>query len=136
MASITIRDTDVKITDVLKLIGEGYSYEQISKKYNITAVDIMLSAQIAENAITKMVKLKGAEALSGEMEFILKNSQIVSLDEIRKEHPRAFEKWNKKEDEDLIEFFNSRKQIVDIANLLQRSPGSIKARLEKVGLIE
>lgn len=135
MATITIRDTDIKITDVLKLIANGYSYEQITKKHNITFSDIMLSARLAEDLISKVIKFKGAESLSGEFEFILKKGKLESLDEIRKEHPRAFEKWNTKEDEDLINFYNNKRKITEIGQILKRSPGSIKARLEKMGLI-
>ena len=136
MATITIRDTDIKITDILKHIGEGYSYEQISKKCNITHADIMLSARLAEDLLNKSIKIKGAESLTAEFEFVLRKGKLESLDEIRKDHPRAFEKWNKKEDEDLMNFYSNRRKITEIAQILQRSPGSIKIRLEKLGLIK
>ena len=49
MADVQIRDTNVKITDILQLIGEGFTYEQITQKYpQITIADIMMSAKIAE----------------------------------------------------------------------------------------
>lgn len=62
------------------------------------------------------------------------NSQI--LKEIKEEHPMAYEHWDEKQEEQLIKLFNEQKSISDIAKIMQRKPGGIRARLKKLKLIE
>lgn len=136
MADVQIRDTNVKITDILHLIGNGFTYEQISKKYpQITLTDIIMSAKIAEEIIGTIVKLHGNTIPAVKMEFIFKNNNFKSIEELQKTNPRAFAKWNTAEDNNLINMFKSGKEIKEIADVLKRSIGSIRARLEKFGLI-
>ncbi len=135
MTNILIRDTEVKITDVLNLLSEGYTYDQISDKFKITPTDIMLSARIASDIISEMVSIKGKDSINARMEFIISKGNLVPLEEVRKKHPRAFEKWHESETNNLISYYKSGKSIADISSILQRSYGSIKAQLEKVGLI-
>ena len=135
MTNILIRDTEIKITDVLKLLGEGYTYKQISEKLNITPNDIILSVHIASDIISDMVSIRGKDIISAKMEVILKNNRLVPLEEVRKKHPRAFEKWHESETNNLISYYKSGKSIAEISIILQRTYGSIKAQLEKVGLI-
>lgn len=136
MADVQIRDTNVKITDILQLIGKGFTYEQITKKYpQITIADIMMSAKIAEEIIGTMVKSHGNTIPAIRMEFVFRNNRFKSIEDLQQTHPRAFAKWNTSEDDNLISLFQSGKEIKEIASILQRSTGSINARLEKFGLI-
>ncbi len=136
MADVQIRDTNVKITDILHLIGNGFTYEQIIQKYSqITLTDIMMSAKVAEEIIGTMVKLHGNTIPAVKMEFIFKNNTFKSIEELQKANPRAFAKWNTAEDNNLVNMFKNGKEIKEIAEVLERSTGSIRARLEKFGLI-
>ncbi len=58
------------------------------------------------------------------------------LEEIRKKFPNAYRPWAKEDDDKLIELFNKKMKIKDIAKEFGRQRGSINARLEKLGLIE
>ncbi len=137
MADVQIRDTNVKITDILHLIGNGFTYEQIIHKYSqITLTDIMMSAKVAEEIIGTIVKIHGNTIPAMKMEFIFKNNNFKSIEELQKTNPRAFAKWNTAEDNNLINMFKSGKEIKEIADILERSIGSIRARLEKFGLIK
>ncbi len=137
MADVQIRDTNVKITDILKLIGNGYTYEQITLKYpQMTHADIMLSAKVAEEIIGSMVKMHGNIIPALKMEFIFKNNIFKSIEELQKTNPRAFAKWNQAEDNNLVSMYKSGKEVKEIADVLERSIGSIRARLEKFGLIQ
>lgn len=136
MADVQIRDTNVKITDILHLIGDGYSYEQITKKYpQMTLTDIMMSAKIAEEIIGTMVKLHGDSISAIKMEFVFKNNSFKSIEELQKTNPRAFAKWRPTEDANLVAMFKDGKNIKDIALILERTYGSIRARLEKFELV-
>ncbi len=56
--TIYIRDTKVKITDVLDMIAQGYLYNSILYKYpDLSITDIMLSAQFAKDLIEKIISL-------------------------------------------------------------------------------
>ena len=57
------------------------------------------------------------------------------LENIRKVHPRAYNPWSTAEDKQLIAFFKSGKDIMEISGLLQRQSGGIRSRLIKLGLI-
>ncbi len=137
MADVQIRDTNVKITDILRLIGDGFTYEQITTKYpQMNLTDIMMSAKVAEEIIGTMVKLHGNKIPAVKMEFIFKNNSFKSIAELQKTIPRAFAKWNESEDNNLVSMFKSGKEIKEIASVLQRSERSISLRLEKFGLVE
>ena len=56
------------------------------------------------------------------------------LAQIRKEHPRAYEKWSDSEDEDVKKLYSEGKTVSEIAQQLQRQRGAITSRLEKLGL--
>ena len=135
MADVQIRDTNLKITDILNLLGEGYTHEQIISKHpQITLADIMMSAQIAEEIIGSMVKLYGNRIPAVKMEFIFRNNKFKSIEDLQQTTPRAFAKWNPSEDDSLVSLFKSGKQVKEIAAVLQRSDRSINLRLEKFGL--
>lgn len=54
---------------------------------------------------------------------------------IQKEHPNAYKLWEKKEELELINLYNSGKSIEEIAESLGRQKGGIIARLKKLGII-
>ncbi len=58
------------------------------------------------------------------------------ITELRKKHPMAFQPWSKENEELLISMYNEGKDIPALALALQRQEGAIRARLNKLGLIE
>lgn len=56
------------------------------------------------------------------------------LAQVRREYPRAYEKWSDTEDEDVKRLFSEGKTVSDIAQRLQRQRGAITSRLDKLGL--
>lgn len=58
------------------------------------------------------------------------------LQEIRRQHPRAYEPWSKDEDARLSQLFGNGVGVRDIAQQLQRQPSAIQSRLRKNGLTE
>jgi hypothetical protein len=82
-----------------------------------------------------MAFAKGLEnALSHLGEELEPERQAHKLDDIRKNHPRAYEKWAPEEDARLKSLHGLKKSIPEIAALLHRQPGAIRSRLEKLGL--
>jgi hypothetical protein len=57
-------------------------------------------------------------------------------EKIRQKYPRAYVKWSQEEDENLKKEYASCQQIGELAQRFQRQPGAIRARLQKLGLIE
>jgi hypothetical protein len=55
---------------------------------------------------------------------------------IREKHPNAYRPWNKEQDEELKKLFSSGMSVKDLMKKFGRQRGGIKARLEKLGLIE
>lgn len=137
MADVMIRETGVSITDVLGLIAAGYSYKQVLETHsNLSLGDIMLSAKVARELVDKIIVLEKEFHIEGEFKFVVKNGQFKSVDELKKDHPRAFEKWTDQEQNDVERMFKAGDSIKTIAEKLQRSYGSIKLRLIKLGLID
>jgi len=65
-----------------------------------------------------------------------KKFNAKKLKEIKQEYPMAYELWNEKQEEKLIELFDKKKSVSEISEIMQRKPGGIRARLIKLGLIE
>ncbi len=136
MPDIMIRDTDLKITDVLHLIAAGHSYKQILEyRPELTLADIMLSAKVAEDLIEQVVLLDKLASVESQMKFIVHSGKLKSLDAVRRDNGRAFEKWREEEEDEMVRLFKANESIAQIAKHLKRSYGSIRARLIRVGLI-
>ncbi len=75
------------------------------------------------------------KAIKEVMGFVGVSPSIINFDEIRKHHPRAYEKWTKDEEEKLSELYNDGKNTKEISKYLERQPGAIKSRLQKLGLV-
>jgi DNA-directed RNA polymerase specialized sigma24 family protein len=56
------------------------------------------------------------------------------LKDIRKQYPRAYEKWEPEEDDLLAEKYYEGLSVAEIAAFLERKPGAIRARLNKIDL--
>lgn len=58
-----------------------------------------------------------------------------SIEETRKQHPRAYEPWNTDEDKQLRLQYGQRTSVDRIATELQRKPSAIRSRLKELGLL-
>ncbi len=106
---------------ILELIAEGHSYEQILKaNESFTYPDIF-------NAAREALKIAASMSMDYHPNGLL---------EIRKSHPRAYEKWTPEEEAHLTELFEAGKRTSHIAAELQRQPGAIRSRLGKLGLVK
>lgn len=65
---------------------------------------------------------------------IIKNK--FSIEKLRVKHPKAYMRWTENEELKLIELFKSNNTLINIAKILGRKIGGIRARLIKVGLLE
>lgn len=63
-----------------------------------------------------------------------KTDREVLIEAARKQHPRAFEPWPKKDDEELEVMYGEEKPIEEIANYFQRNESAIRARIVKLEL--
>lgn len=105
---------------ILQAIAKGHTYEQILvQDLAWTYHDIFQAAAEGLEA--------GPAANDG---------KSYSVEEIRHDHPRAYEKWSVEEDAQLAELFRSRKSVQEIAAILNRQAGAIRSRLAKLNLIE
>lgn len=59
-----------------------------------------------------------------------------SLESIRRQYPRAYEKWTKEEDVRLKIEYDKGLGIQPLSEMLQRQPGSIRSRLRKLGILK
>lgn len=62
--------------------------------------------------------------------------ELKPFEKLRKEHPQAFRRWTDDEEKKLKDLFKRDAAIPELAKLLGRKEGGIRARLEKLGLIE
>lgn len=134
---ITIRDTGVKITDILSLISRGHTYEQILKSNSVLQMtDILAAAAAATELIEKVVEITDEVTVGSTVQFTARLGKFQTLDELRRDFPRAYEKWETAEENDLTARFKKGESIGNIAKDLQRTAGSVRVRLIKLGLIE
>jgi len=57
-----------------------------------------------------------------------------SVEQIRREYPKAYMKWTKEEDECLARLYRDGKTVSQLAGIFQRQPGAIRSRLHHLGL--
>jgi len=104
---------------ILQAIAKGHTYEQILvQDLAWTYHDIFQAA---------------AEAL--EAEGVANENKSYSVEEIRHDHPRAYEKWSVEEDKQLSELCRSGKNAREIATALHRQEGAIRSRMAKLNLV-
>lgn len=104
---------------ILQAIAKGHTYEQILvQDLAWTYHDIF---QAAAEAL---------EASQGTSE-----GKSYDVEEIRHDHPRAYEKWSTEEDAQLTELFRSGKSVQEITAILHRQSGAIRSRLAKLNLV-
>jgi len=104
---------------ILEAIAKGHTYEQILvQDLAWTYHDIFQAA---------------AQAL--ETPHVTNEGRSYDVEEIRHDHPRAYEKWSTEEDGRLSELCRSGKSVREIAKSLHRQEGSIRSRLAKLNLI-
>jgi hypothetical protein len=108
-----------KSVTVLTLLAEGYGHSQIlDRQPEITYLDIC-------NAAKEALSLGESASKRGER-----------LETLRRERPRAYEKWTDGEEAELRAMFAANADTADIAAHLQRKPSAIRSRLFKLGLID
>jgi ATP-dependent DNA helicase PIF1 len=83
-------------------------------------------------SVENINKTAGASDTSAEGELGGKSK----LETLREKFPNAYRAWSKAEDEDLKERFLHGEEQKDLVKVFGRQPGSIRARLFKLGLIE
>jgi len=64
-----------------------------------------------------------------------KDEKSYSVDEARKQHPKAYAPWSEDDDKRLADEFKSGKEVSVLAQLFQRNTGAIRSRLRRLGLI-
>jgi uncharacterized protein (DUF433 family) len=133
---ITIRDTGVKVTDILQDISQGLSYQQILEAHpRLILGDIMSTARLAQDFIEQYVTSEGAISLDHVIEIRVNSGRMVNVSKIREEYPRAYEPWKTNEEAELIEMHRKGMPILQIADTLKRQPGAVSARLKARGLL-
>ena len=104
---------------ILTAIADGHTYEQILANFPAwTYHDIFQAA---------------AEAL--DISTVGGPSYVERLEAIRRDNPRAYEKWTDEEDAQLRQLFQSQTPPKEIARILQRQPSAIRSRLVKLNLV-
>jgi len=74
-------------------------------------------------------------ALTEAVPFMRPDPLPSQISVVRKEHPRAYEKWTEEEDARLRSMFGAGKDAAEMAAVLQRQRGAIRSRLRKLGLL-
>ena len=80
--------------------------------------------------------LGDGEDLGDESDSAGEKKKHRSLEKIREKHPNAYKPWGEAEDLDLVQKYTSEEDIPMLSEAFGRQPGSIRARLIKLGLIE
>ena len=74
--------------------------------------------------------------LEPEEEAVREKKVKHGFEKIRETHPNAYKSWDKKQDQELREFFAKDFAISRLAEIFGRKSGAIRSRLAKLGLIE
>ena len=111
---------DPKSIAVLEQIAEGRTYEQILARYpDLSYLDIFAAAR---EALTLLAEERSDYA--------------ARLQQIKRRHPRAYERWTEDEDATLSRLAKSGTPVGAIAQRFQCQPSAIRSRLAKLGLAD
>jgi len=134
--TVLIRDTEIRILDILEMIAKGCSYNQILTELpQLNVGDIMAAAQFSYEILSDLM-VEGSDHIRLEGRITLTNGKYVNLSKLRKEHPRAYVKWESAEDDNLRRLFQQGKNYNELSEILMRQKGAIIARLLFLGLIK
>ena len=86
------------------------------------------------NALKKEWRLDGASPSSPVHILKERSKPAYSVEEKRREHPKAYEKWSPEDDERLKEMYAAEHSIAELAKQFGRNDGAIRSRLKKLGL--
>ncbi len=115
----------------MKISGVGKTKLE---KYGKIFIDIItnycLEFDINEQEKEEKVGYKLKSGNNNKSDF--QEETYFTFDVIRKDFPKAYEKWSEKDDELLEQNHLSGMNIKELAKLLQRKPGAIRSRLKKM----
>ena len=133
--SVIIRDTEIRVTDILERIAKGQSYKQILVELpQLNVGDIMAAAQFSYEILNDLI-VEGSDHIRLEGRITLTNGKYVNLTKLRQEFPRAYVKWEPAEDDNLKRLFQQGKKYDELSEILMRQKGAVVARLQFLGLI-
>ena len=126
------------IRDVMRqLIRNGF-LEKNAGTYDTYRVGIAGKKFLKQRASLTLASLPSAESENGnfknsERSFLrrFKGGKAYSVDEIRRAHANAYQKWTSEEEAKLKECFSSGKSVAEIAKILGREEGGVRSRLRK-----
>ena len=112
-----------------------YKEQNMWKKYLVKR--IMEIEDLRHSEIEKMIGqlINQVEHVRIEKSLIDEKIKSNSLEEIRKNYPRAYEKWTTKEDQQLTTEYEQGKSIPQLAITHQRKTEEIRSRLKEIGLL-
>ncbi|MFE3032669.1 hypothetical protein ACFXKY_13610 [Streptomyces canus] len=61
-------------------------------------------------------------------------SRVYSVDEVRKQYPKAYERWTPEDDQLLLRLHTSGSGVDELAERFARQPSAIRSRLAKLGM--
>jgi len=128
-SKLEIRGTGISMLDILELISRGFTYERILFMFKgLTYKDIFHSARVAKEFVE--IHLAPKFPISEKS-----RQQDPSLEKIRQQYPRAYEKWVEEEDTYLKSNHSEGLNVQELSGILQRKPGAIRSRLVRFGLM-
>ena len=86
------------------------------------------------DALKKEWRLDGASPSPPVQAWKELNKPAYSVEEKRREHPRAYEKWSLEEDDRLKKMYAQGHSVAELAKHFERNDGAIRSRLKKMGL--
>lgn len=135
--AILIGESGVTVVDLLKLIANGQSYEQILARYPVlTQVDIMAAAAFCVEMIQQLEPVSDQVVVEGKISVVVHNRKLQTLEQVRQKYPRAYEAWSKEEEKKLLSMFEEGLSFIGIAEKLQRNSGAIISRLRRMNKID
>jgi len=136
---------DSKLFEVLRALRK-----KIADKEGMPPYIIFSDVSLKQMAMQMPQDLESFRAINGVGDIKLKRYAALFLDEIRKyidrlgaysvigipeKHENAYEKWTEEEERLLIDGYSNGKKMDELARILGRKMGGIRARLIRLGLL-
>ncbi len=120
-----------------RLHKDSYKWERVIERFDGDALQKMYDAHISDcGGSLESISEKRAKIYKEGGKVNKNESKSNFIEKAREKYPNAYKPWSKKDEETLINMFESGKSFDELSEEFGRGAGGVKSRLVKLGLVE
>ena len=117
--------------------GRNHGTDCTNSACHLSPVSRQIMEKLAQSGLSAAASIDPIALMTAAQEAIAMDSRAphMTLAQIREVHPRAYCAWTLTEEQELLAMAIHGLSVNDIAGKLQRRPGAIRSRLERLSIL-